>query len=90
MVRVNQLMVVFTKDFQLPQQMQHESWSQWIDVCKCDISGLVCAVQKADVGVCVCVILSAHIRPSVCKKEGDVLLEHLKVCFSQHACQVGI
>lgn len=79
-MRVNQLMVVFTKDFWLPQQMQHESWSQWINVCKCDISGLVCAAQKKNVGVCV--LLSARIRPSVCKKEGDVPLEFLKLYFS--------
>lgn len=39
-------MVISTKDFELPQQMQHESWSQWIDVCKCDVSSLVQAVQK--------------------------------------------
>lgn len=41
-----------------------------------------CVLFRRQMLVCVCVILSAHIRPSVCKKEGDVLLEHLKVCFS--------
>lgn len=58
--------------------MQHESWSQWMDdVCKCDVTSLPCAVQKTQFVhmhyfQCLSGLLSA-------KKEGDIILEPLKV-----------
>lgn len=58
--------------------MQHESWSQWIDVCKCDISGLVCAVQKADVGVCV--LYFQHISGLLCAKRREMFFLNALKC----------
>lgn len=45
--------------------------------CKCDITSWPRAAQKAV--ICACALLSMPLGPSVCKKEGDTILEAPKV-----------
>lgn len=68
-------MVISTKDFELPQQMQHESWSQWINVCKCDVSSLVQAVQK--ITICA-LLLSMRIRHLCTRRKETFFLNCFK------------